>query len=142
MEVNGERNRGLYVVKSRGMAHSNQVREFVLTHQGVKLVHVYLGAAGVLTGSARMAQEQREQEEDVIRKQDLERQKLSLQSKRQAMEGQITALRAQFVADQREAERVIRLEQRRQERAQKEQDAMARSRKAGREGTANPVGSL
>ena len=137
MEVDGERNRGLYVVKSRGMAHSNQVREFVLTNQGVKLVQVYLGASGVLTGSARIAQEQREQEEEVIRKQELDRQKITLQSKRQAMERQIAALRAQFVADQKEAERVILSEQRRQARALKEQEAMARSRR--RDGKQRPT---
>jgi circadian clock protein KaiC len=130
MEVNGERNRGLYVVKSRGMAHSNQVREFVLTDHGVKLVNVYLGAAGVLTGSSRTAQEQREQEEEVLRKQEVERQKITLQSKRQAMEGQIAALRAQLVADQKEAERLIQLEQRRQDRVAKEKSAMALSRNA------------
>jgi uncharacterized low-complexity protein len=87
MEVNGERNRGLYVVKSRGMAHSNQVREFILTNNGIKLLPVYLGAAGVLTGSARVTLEQREQEEEVLRRQDVEREKLALQSKRQAMAG-------------------------------------------------------
>lgn len=56
MEVKGERNRGLYVVKSRGMAHSNQIREFVLTENGVRLVAPYLGLGTVLTGSARLAQ--------------------------------------------------------------------------------------
>jgi circadian clock protein KaiC len=131
MEVDGERNRGLYVVKSRGMAHSNQVREFMLTSRGVKLVDVYLGASGVLTGSARTAQEQREQEEEILRKQELERSKFTLQSKRQAMEGQIAALRAQFAADQKEAERVLSLEQMRQARGQHERKVMALSRNAG-----------
>jgi circadian clock protein KaiC len=130
MEVNGERNRGLYVVKSRGMAHSNQVREFVLTNRGVKLVDVYLGASGVLTGSARTAQEQRELEEEVLRQQELDRQKLMVKSKRQAMEGQIAALRAQFEADLKEAERIMLLEQLRQERSLKERKAMAFSRKS------------
>ena len=53
VETNGERNRLLFVLKSRGTAHSNQVREFVLTDHGVELVDVYVGAAGVLAGSAR-----------------------------------------------------------------------------------------
>src|SRR5688572_20496012 len=57
IELGGERNRALYVLKSRGMAHSNQVREFLITAKGVKLVDAYLGAAGVLTGSARLSQE-------------------------------------------------------------------------------------
>jgi circadian clock protein KaiC len=53
----GERNRALYILKSRGMAHSNQVREYLLTSHGIDLVEVYTGPNGVLTGSARQAQE-------------------------------------------------------------------------------------
>src|SRR5256885_13810972 len=60
IELNGERNRGLYILKSRGMAHSNQIREFLLTPNGIRLVDVYLGPEGVLTGSSRQAQEARE----------------------------------------------------------------------------------
>jgi len=60
VEVGGERNRLLYVLKARGMAHSNQVREFQITSKGIKLVPAYLGSAGVLTGSARLSQEARE----------------------------------------------------------------------------------
>jgi circadian clock protein KaiC len=63
LESNGERNRGLYVLKSRGMPHSNQVREFVLTDQGVQLLDVYVGPSGLLTGSARIAQAARERAE-------------------------------------------------------------------------------
>jgi circadian clock protein KaiC len=57
MQTSGERNRGLYVLKSRGMAHSNQIREFLLSSEGVSLVPVYMGPDGVLTGSARAAAE-------------------------------------------------------------------------------------
>ena len=60
IESNGERNRGIWVLKSRGMAHSNQIREFVFTEHGIELVDVYLGAEGVLTGTARAAQEAKE----------------------------------------------------------------------------------
>lgn len=63
LESNGERNRGIYVIKSRGMAHSNQIREFLLTDRGARLVPAYLGVEGLLTGSARVAQQVREQEE-------------------------------------------------------------------------------
>jgi circadian clock protein KaiC len=58
-EANGERTRGLYVLKSRGVAHSNQVREFVLSDRGLQLVDVYVGPQGVLTGSAREAEARR-----------------------------------------------------------------------------------
>jgi circadian clock protein KaiC len=61
IELGGERNRGLYVLKSRGMKHSNQIREFVITPEGVQLLDVYVGPEGVLTGSMRTAQEAREQ---------------------------------------------------------------------------------
>ena len=61
IELGGERNRGMYVLKSRGMAHSNQIREFLLTDHGVELKDVYIGPEGVLTGSLRLAQEAREQ---------------------------------------------------------------------------------
>lgn len=64
IEVDGERNRGLYVLKSRGMEHSNKIREFLITNEGVKLQNVYIGPDGVLTGSARVAQEAKEKEPD------------------------------------------------------------------------------
>ena len=65
VESDGERNRLLFVLKSRGTAHSNQVREFVLTDHGVELVDVYVGPAGVLTGSARLAQEAAERDAEL-----------------------------------------------------------------------------
>ena len=64
IEIGGERNRGLYVLKSRGMAHSNQIREFLLSDRGIDIVDVYLGPGGVLTGSARVAQEAQEKAEE------------------------------------------------------------------------------
>ncbi len=73
IESGGERNRGLYVIKSRGMAHSNQVREFVLTSDGVRLVDVYVGPGGVLTGSARLAQESKDRQEEKKRAEEIER---------------------------------------------------------------------
>src|SRR6201999_690398 len=67
IEFNGERNRGMYIMKSRGMKHSNQVREFVITDNGIDLIDVYLGPEGVLTGSAREAQKLQEQTGEVLR---------------------------------------------------------------------------
>src|SRR5262249_31382721 len=71
VEAAGERNRGLYVLKSRGMAHSNQIREFLIASQGVNLVDVYVGPGGVLTGAARQQQEIRERAELLARGQDI-----------------------------------------------------------------------
>jgi circadian clock protein KaiC len=96
LECNGERNRGLYVLKARGMAHSNQIREFVLTNHGVQLVDVYVGPAGMLTGSARIAQEMKEQAEAAVRKQQLTLKGTELKHKRQQLETQIARMRAEF----------------------------------------------
>jgi circadian clock protein KaiC len=96
IETNGERNRGLYVLKSRGMAHSNQIREFVLTDHGVQLLDVYVGPSGLLTGSARLAQEAREQAEAVDRHQQLQRKSAELKQKREQLEAEIARMRSNF----------------------------------------------
>ena len=101
LECNGERNRGLYVLKSRGMAHSNQIREFVLTNQGVKLLDVYVGTSGVLTGTARLAQEARERAEATERKERLPQKSAELKSKRRELEQQVGRLQSEFAADER-----------------------------------------
>ena len=82
LEMNGERNRGLYILKSRGMPHSNQIREFTLTNHGAQLREVYAGVAGVLTGTARVAQEARERAETLAQQQEIERKQRELESKR------------------------------------------------------------
>ena len=66
IEIGGERNRGLYILKSRGMAHSNQIREFILTDHGIELLDVYVGPEGVLTGSSRLSQEAKWQRESSL----------------------------------------------------------------------------
>jgi circadian clock protein KaiC len=104
VEHNGERNRTLYVLKSRGMAHSNQVREFVLTGDGVELVEAYLGSGRVLTGTARVAQEAQERAAAALRLQDHERRLRELGIKRRALEAQIAALQDEVEATAAEAE--------------------------------------
>jgi len=96
LEYNGERNRGLYILKARGIAHSNQIREFVFTDHGVELKDVYIGTEGVLTGSARAAQEAREKAAAQLRREAVERKRRDLERKRRALEARILALRAQF----------------------------------------------
>lgn len=130
LELNGERNRGLHVLKSRGMAHSNQIREFVLTDDGVRLTDVYVGPGGMLTGSARLAQEAREQAEHASRAEETERQRLALESRRQAVESQIAALRADFSAEEAAIQRMIKQEKQREELMTLDQAKMARSRKS------------
>ena len=106
LEGNGELNRVLYVLKSRGMAHSNQIREFLLTSQGIELADVYVGPQGVLTGSARQAQEAQEESDGVARRDDLERRQANLERRRETVEAQAAALWREF-AD--EADSVRRL---------------------------------
>jgi circadian clock protein KaiC len=98
-ELNGERNRGLYVLKSRGMAHSNQVREFLITSRGIELLDVYVGAGGVLTGSARANQEAADRRASLLRDQEIT-QKRRLLERRQALHReQLAKLEAEFEAE-------------------------------------------
>jgi circadian clock protein KaiC len=102
LENNGERNRGLYILKSRGMAHSNQIREFILTSQGVDLVSVYTGPAGVLTGTSRMLQETRDRAEARRRLAEIERRERELEHKRASHGARLTAEREEFAAQEQE----------------------------------------
>jgi len=97
LKVNGERNRILYVLKSRGMMHSNQVREFILTNQGVNLVEVYLGEGKVLTGTGRINQELQEQSAAKKRQQSFELKKREFEREKHLIQAQITALQMQLV---------------------------------------------
>jgi circadian clock protein KaiC len=96
MEGNGELNRVLHVAKSRGMAHSNQIREFLLTSQGIELADVYVGPQGVLTGSARQAQEAQERTDGAARREGLEQRRAGLETRREAVEAQTAALWREF----------------------------------------------
>ncbi len=130
IEIGGERNRGLYILKSRGMAHSNQIREFLLTDRGVELRDVYIGPSGVLTGSARLAQEAQEQADQTMHEQEVERRKLELERKRRVIEAQISAMRAEFEAQEAETLNIIGQEQAREAHRSQERVNMALSRKA------------
>ncbi len=130
LECNGERNRGLYVLKSRGMAHSNQIREFVLTDHGVQLVEVYVGPSGLLTGSARVAQEARERAEAEERKQQLQRKSFELKTKRQQLEAEIGRLRSEFKVEEQGLLRGAHEMELRDEQIAAGREEMGRARKA------------
>ena len=130
IELGGERNRGLYVLKSRGMAHSNQIREFLITSKGVRLVPAYLGPSGVLTGSARLSQEALDQSESLVAKEDLDRKKLALDHRRSAIDARIEALRAEFRAEEEEFARTVASARLKNETLEANRYAMAKSRKA------------
>jgi circadian clock protein KaiC len=129
IESSGERNRAIYVLKSRGMAHSNQIREFLLTSKGVQLVETYIGPAGVLTGSARLAQEARESAESRKRTEESERRRHDLDRKRRALEARILALREEFAADMAEAERLVAVDDQEDRMEISNREAMSRSRR-------------
>jgi circadian clock protein KaiC len=129
IEIGGERNRGLYVLKSRGMAHSNQIREFKLTDHGIELLDVYVGAEGVLTGSARLSQEAKDAAEQLLRQQEIGSKQFGLERKRDAMEAQIVVLRSEFEAEESEALKVIGIEKARNERFTQDKIKMGKSRR-------------
>jgi circadian clock protein KaiC len=133
IEIGGERNRGLYILKSRGMAHSNQIREFQLTDKGINLLDVYVGPSGVLTGSARLNQESQERAADIKHQQEIEEKKRNLESKRKALEAQIAALHAELEDGTAEMKKISELEDQRQRRLLEERKALARVRRADKE---------
>ncbi len=130
IELGGERNRSLNILKSRGMEHSNQIREFLLTSHGVELRDVYVGASGVLTGSARLAREAQEKAEALLRAQGVERQQRGVERKLGALEAQITALRAEFEAQATETMSLIGQEQTQALQLTRERGQMGLSRQA------------
>lgn len=136
-ETNGERNRLIYVLKSRGMHHSNQVREFRLTRNGIQLLDVYLGTEGVLTGTARLVQEAQQKANALAQQQEIDRKQRELKRKRALMEAQIVALQAEFEAEQEEIERAIVQEQKREQIRLQDQHDRAQLRQADHEAEAD-----
>ena len=108
IEVDGERNRGLYVLKSRGMNHSNQIREYVLTAAGMRLIEIYSGPGGVLTGSARVAQAARERAAALARSQEAARRQRQFKTRSAAVERQIAELQSALDQDREELEAIVR----------------------------------
>ncbi len=130
IETNGERNRGLYILKARGIAHSNQVREFLLTDNGIQLVDAYIGSEGVLMGSARSSQVAREKAADADRKFALERKQRELRRKQELYEAQLIALKGQYETERDAILRELEQEKQRQKEAADQRLAIARLRRA------------
>jgi circadian clock protein KaiC len=126
----GERNRIMNIVKSRGMAHSNQTCEFRLTREGVQIVDTYLGASEVLTGSARLAREAADEAAATLRSYGITQKQALRETRRKAFENELAALRARFAADDCQLEREIREEEMLQGTTASDRTAMGRSRKA------------
>jgi circadian clock protein KaiC len=128
LECNGERNRGLYVLKSRGMNHSNQIREYQITNNGVKLIMPYLGSEGVLTGSARLAQEAKEKAESELRHQELQRRRRDFDLRRKSIELQISELQTKLEWEESEIEAITRQSEEMERNLEMDREAMATSR--------------
>ncbi|MEN3326952.1 MAG: circadian clock protein KaiC [Acidobacteriota bacterium] len=135
IESNGERNRGLYILKARGIAHSNQVREFLLTEHGIELIDAYMGADGVLMGTARSGQLARERATERDRQQATARKQRELQRKQELYEAQLRALQNQYETERDAILMELDEEQKRLKEAAEQRVEIARLRKADTSGT-------
>jgi circadian clock protein KaiC len=135
IESNGERNRGLYILKARGIAHSNQVREFLLTEHGIELIDAYIGADGVLMGSARSGQLARERATERERQQASARKQRELRRKQELYEAQLQALKSQYETERDAILMELDEEQKRLKEAADQRVEIARLRKADSSGT-------
>ena len=130
IESNGERNRGLYILKARGIAHSNQVREFVLTDDGIQLLDAYIGSEGVLMGSARSSQQARENAAQVERRLLMEHKERELRRKAQLYEAQLATLKGQYESERDAILRELEEERERQKVVANQRLEIARLRQA------------
>ena len=129
IEFNGERNRGLYVMKSRGMKHSNQVREFLITDEGLTLVDVYLGPDGILTGSARKEQMLLEQTGAALHTHAISRKDREILRKRKVLEAKIANLNSEYESVEEELNKVYLEEELKKEILNKNREEVTRIRK-------------
>ncbi|MBK1724755.1 circadian clock protein KaiC [Thiocystis violacea] len=129
IDTNGERNRSLAILKSRGMAHSNQTREFRLTARGLALCDVYTGPGAVLTGSARLAQEEQAHAAELARQEEIARRQRALEDNRVALESRILAMRAEFAAQEAETLALIERQRARETQSVRARSEMADNRK-------------
>ena len=129
IELNGERNRGMYIMKSRGMKHSNQVREFVINDEGLNLVDVYLGPDGVMVGSAREAQMLHEETGEALRGHALSRKDREILRKRKVLEAQIANLKTEFESVEEELNKVYMEEELKKEIIEKNRKEMTKIRR-------------
>jgi circadian clock protein KaiC len=128
LEANGERNRGMFILKSRGMSHSKQVREFVITDHGVDLCDIYVGSGTVLMGGARLNMQAQEKASAVKLQQQIELRRFDLENKRQVLDSKIAAMRAEFAAQEAGSLKMIADEKMREEQIDSDRNAMQRKR--------------
>jgi len=129
IEFNGERNRGLYVMKARGMKHSNQVREFVISDEGLNLIDVYVGPDGVLTGSARKQQMLMEQTGEAIHSHAVSRKDREIERKRKVLEAKISSLNSEYESVEEELNKVYLEEELKKQILNKNREEITRIRR-------------
>src|ERR1700743_2147739 len=129
IEFNGERNRGMYIMKSRGMKHSNQVREFIITDRGLDLVEVYLGPDGILTGSAREAQMIKEETGVALNEYAITAKDREISRKRKVLEAKISSLQTEFESVEEELNKIYLQEELKKEVTEKTRQEITRIRK-------------
>jgi circadian clock protein KaiC len=140
IEFNGERNRGMYIMKSRGMKHSNQVREFIITDKGLDLVEVYLGPEGVLTGSAREAQKLQEQTGEVLRDYAVGSKDREIIRKRKVLEAKISSLQMEFESAEEELNKMYQQEELIKEVTKNTRDEITKRRRGEQQVEKNKTG--
>jgi len=126
-----ERNRGLSIIKSRGMAHSNQIREFLITDHGIEILDAYLGqAGGRLMGTTRAAQEAKDKAQDLASQQETERMRIELENDMKSLDAQINTLRSEFNRKEEALDKINKDEKLRHETVDESRIEMARLRKS------------
>ncbi|MBN1983641.1 MAG: circadian clock protein KaiC, partial [Chitinivibrionales bacterium] len=125
LESSGERNRGMYVLKARGIHHSNQIREFTISSKGVAIVDAYSGTCGVLTGTARVAQEAQDTANRISRNQETERKRRELKRKKMMLEAEMTVLKSKYEAEEDDSNRTIEQETSKEETLERHRRKMA-----------------
>jgi circadian clock protein KaiC len=128
-EVNGEFNRELYLLKARGISHSNQVREFIMSDRGIHLIPPYLGEHGALTGSARRAEEARARRAETLRLAEVETQRRELEQRRRRTQAQIDLLQAELASDELAEENLKQIERTHLDQTKEDSRLMAQSRR-------------
>jgi circadian clock protein KaiC len=138
LEFAGERNRALYLLKSRGMSHSNQVRELIISDSGVSLADVFSGPDGVLVGSAKSSELRKRAREERERAADAARSERLLELKRETLEARIASLRAEYAAQEEEVQRILSAARDRAEAVRVDQDSVAQMRNEAGNRPTNP----
>jgi circadian clock protein KaiC len=128
-EFNGERTRGITILKSRGTPHSNQIREFVMSEKGIELIRPYVGPSGVFMGSAKIAQEAKDNATMKIIERDIENKQNTLEEKQKELEAKIIALKAQYKAEENDLVRSIEQTEQTLKNIKEDSKLMLRARK-------------